>query len=374
MADERNFPDVQFEEIDTDQLAGELQEAYETLLGRTLSPADPERLRLLWFVSIIAQERSRRNIMAMRNLPRYATGDYLDSLAELFYDVQRLPASPASVTMLFTLSEAQDKDLTIIEGTEITNASGTVTFATVEDLVISAGKTSGTVLAECEEAGEVGNGYASGKLNVVIDMVAWLESAENIDESNGGAEEESDDSLYERMKDSLEAYSTAGTSGAYEYHARSFNARIEDVVTASSVPGRAEIYFLLSDGEIPDDNTVQEMQDYLSSDEIRPLTDLVIVRAPEAVTYKVELIWYSEKGSNDDIDAIGKSVQEAVTNYITWQSRKIGRKINPSKLTALVVAAGAAAVDISEPKARSLDTVQVGQCESVSVTYGGEDA
>lgn len=374
MADERNFPDVQFEETDTDELAETLQEEYETLLGRSLSPSDPERLRLLWFVSIIAQERSRRNIMAMRNLPRYATGDYLDSLAELFYGVERMQASPASVTMRFTLSEAQDVELTIAEGTEITNAAGTVTFATIEDLTIPAGEWTGTVLAECEEAGEAGNGYAAGKLNVVIDMVAWLESAENIDESSGGAEEEDDDSLYERMKDSLEAYSTAGTPGAYEYHARSFNAKVEDVVTASSEPGLAEIYFLLQGGEIPDEKTVQEMQEYLSSDEIRPLTDLVVVRAPEAVAYKVELVWHSEADSNDDIEAIGENVQEAVENYILWQSGKIGRKINPSKLTALAVAAGAATVDVNEPKALALGTTQVGQCESISITYGGEDA
>ena len=46
--------------------------------------------------------------------------------------------------------------------------------------------------------------------------------------SDGGADEESDAAFYERMRESVETFSTAGPLGAYEYYAKTASAAIAD--------------------------------------------------------------------------------------------------------------------------------------------------
>ncbi|MCD8052268.1 MAG: baseplate J/gp47 family protein [Clostridiales bacterium] len=374
MADERDFPDVEFVETDTETLVSEALTEYEAQFGRTLYPADPEKLRMLWYLAITSQTRSMINIAAKRNLPRYAEGEYLDSLAELFYGVERLAATPATVDLTFTLSEAQEFDITVPEGTEVTTESGEIVFATTEELVIAAGETTGTVTAECTEDGTVGNDYAAGMLGTIIDPIAYVSKVTNAEASGSGTDEEDDSSLYARMKESLEAYSTAGTVGAYKYHAMSYNSEIEDVVVTTPSAGCVDVAILLEGGVIPDESTLEEMQEYLRSDEIRPLTDYVTVSAPTAVDFSVDITWYTEADSTESQETIQAAVEAAVESYITWQTRKMGRRINPSKLVALVIEAGAGAVDVTQPVATAVGECAVGQCNGTAISYGGTDA
>lgn len=80
----RKYPDIEFVDTDTDTLINSLIRSYELFTGRTLYPADPVRLFILWIADIIIQERINIDFSAKQNIPRYAEGEYLDSLAELF--------------------------------------------------------------------------------------------------------------------------------------------------------------------------------------------------------------------------------------------------------------------------------------------------
>ncbi|MCD7918652.1 MAG: baseplate J/gp47 family protein [Clostridiales bacterium] len=372
MADEREFPDVEFVDTDTETIANELVEQYETAAGRSLGEADPVYLLTMWAAAILSQERSLMNIAAKRNLPRYAEGDYLDSLAEIFYNVERQAATPANVTLCFTLSEAQDEDVTIPEGTEAT-ADLELLFATTEDLVIAAGDLSGEVTAECDTDGTAGNGIKVGKITYLVDQIAYVASVTNTTVSAGGADEETDDELYERMKESYEAYSTAGTVGAYEYHAKTYNAAVADVKVTSPSEGEVLVVILLDDGAIPDEDTLADMEEYLSSDEIRPLTDHVTVQAPETVPFTVDLTYYTSTATDESTGSVESAVEEAVENYITWQTAALSRNINPSKLIQLVMDAGAESVEVTSPVYTQVDDDSVAQLSGeASITYGGD--
>lgn len=373
MADERDFPDVDFVETDTAAMIAEAEAAFESEFGRKLHPADPERLRLLWYLSITSQTRSMINVAAKRNLPRYADGEFLDSLAELFYGVQRQAAIPATTVLEFSLSMMQDVDIIVPEGTEVTTEGGEIVFTTVDDLTIQAGMLTGSVAAECETDGTGGNGYEAGLLNTMIDPVPYVESVRNTDTSAGGEDDEDDASLYERMKGSLEAYSTAGTAGAYRYHAMEHNPAVDSVVITTPEAGCVDVTMLLSGGRIPGEDVLEEMQEYLRSDEIRALTDYVTVSAPQPVPFNVEVTYYTEVDSTDGQDTVEAAVQKAVSDYVEWQTRKLGRRINPSKLVALIVAAGAGAVDVIQPTAHAVGEREIGQCGNISITYGGVD-
>lgn len=367
MADERVFPDVDFVETDTETVAAEMVASYEERYGRRLPQADPMRLLIMWFAAIISQERSYINIAAKRNLPRYATGEYLDSLSELFFGVYRYSSNKATTTIRFTLPEALDSPVDIPAGTEITN-DGTITFATVEDSQIPAGSLYADVPAECTEAGTVGNGFAAGTIVNAITPIAYGLTYSNLTPTAGGTDDESDDDLYARGRESYEGYSTAGTAGAYLYHVKAHNSSVKDAIVQELDPGQVGITILMNTG-IPSAEVIADMQAHLRSDEIRPLGDEVIVSAPTGVNYSVELTWYGPAG-NETEEAVGKAIQ----SYIEWQSGKLGRRINPDRLIANIIRAGADRVSITYPTAQALTATQCAVLTGTpDITYGGED-
>ena len=244
MSDERAFPDISFVDSDALAILSEMIAGYEAETGRTLYPADPVRVLLNYVAAVISQERAKINDSAKMNVPRFARGDYLDSLAEIFRGVERLEAVPAECMLKFSISSAQDTGVIIPAGTRAT-ADGSITFSTVSDIVIPAGEVSGAVKAVCDIPGTVGNGYLAGQIKSCVDIFPYFSAVENLDTTGGGSDRESDSGLYERMRESVEGYSTAGPAGAYIYHAKSSSALIEDVTATSPSAGNVDIRVLL---------------------------------------------------------------------------------------------------------------------------------
>lgn len=343
-----NYPDIEFVETSTETIVAALIAGYEKLIGRTVYPASPERLFILWIANIIVQERVNLNWAAKMNLPRYAEGEFLDSLAELFHNVSREPASAATTTMRFYLSEAQGSAQLVPKGTRI-SVDEEIVFATTEELYIAAGTIYGDVKAECQTAGEAGNGFLPGQITQLVDIYPYYQSCENITQSEGGAAEEGDKSLYQRMRQSEDTYSTAGPKGGYEYWAKKTSTAIADVKANSPTPGTVCIYVLMEDGELPGTEILEKVETEVNADEVRPLTDSVQVLAPEVVPYDIDLTYYLASESETSASVIEVAVESAVSEYITWQSAKMGRDINPSKLTSLLMATGIKRVDIRAP-------------------------
>lgn len=372
ISNDYTFPDVAFVETDTQTVTDELTESYEETMGVTLYPADPMRQLLLWFASCISLEHSYLNVAARRNLPRYAQGVYLDSLAEIFYGVARREAEAAETTLQFTLSEVLDESVTIPTGTEATPGDG-ITFATTEDLIIPAGELTGTVGAECTGAGAVGNGFAAGKIAMMIDQIAYVSGVTNTVISAGGSEEETDEELYSRLRSSLEGFSTAGTAGSYEYQAMQYNSRITSVKAVQIGDGQVGVTFLTDSG-IPTEDEIAEMQDWLSGDEIRALTDQVTVTAPEQVPFTIALTYYGAKNPEPGGKTLDELVKNAVDEYVTWQTQALGRRINPGKLSNMLYQAGAGYVVITQPTAQELSETECAVLSGTpSLTYGGGD-
>ena len=75
-------------------------------------------------------------------------------------------------------------------------------FATIAALTIPAGRLTGEVAAVCQTAGEIGNGFIPGQITKLVDIFPYYEKAENITESAGGADWESDAAFYARIRES----------------------------------------------------------------------------------------------------------------------------------------------------------------------------
>ena len=374
---DRKYPDIDFVETDTETIESSLIALYESLVqqvpGRErykVYPASPERLFISWIASVIVQQRVLINETAKKNVPRYADGEYLDSLAELFKDLERLPASPASAVFRFYISEAQQQSIIIPAGTRV-SFDGTIMFATKENLEIKAGSLYGDIEGECTAPGTIGNNLAAGQVKDLVDIYDYYQKAENITATSGGAEEEDDASYYERMRESMESFSTAGPMNGYIYFTKSVSAAVADVVATSPTPGVVDVRVLLQDGQQATEAVLKEIEEALNADDVRPLTDTVTVSVPETVSFDVDVTFYIAQPNAASATVIEAAARQAVKDYISWQTSKIGRDINPSYLTAKLMEAGVKRVEVRKPEYTAVEEIKVAVLGEETVLNGG---
>ncbi len=364
------YPDINFVEIDTEKLVNDLISSYEVFTGRKLYPADPARLFILWIADIMIQERIVINESAKQNVPRYAEGEYLDSLAEIFKDTERLQAQPATTVLRFYISEKQPSAQVIPAGTRAT-VDGEIIFETTETATIPCGDLYADVPAKCTITGIKGNGFVPGQISQIIDLFPFYQSVENITTTDGGADRESDTAFYERLRDSMESFSTAGPFGAYVYWTKTASARIKDVKPTSPEPGVVDIRILLENGEVPDKQMLQLVLDTLNCDKVRPFTDFVQVSAPDIVNYLIDVTYYISSQSESSTAVIQQNIKTALEQYKKWQSEKMGRDINPSKLSEMLMGAGIKRVEIRSPTFVHISDTAVAVLSGENVIYGG---
>ena len=366
----RKYPDINFVETNAESIMTELIKGFETITGRTLYPASPEKLFIAWVNSIIVQQRVIINETAKKNVPRYADGEYLDSLAELFKDVQRLEPEKATATFRCYISEPQEESVFIPAGTRVT-ADGDVFFALDELLEIPAGQTYADGKGTCIEPGTIGNGYEIGQVKQIVDPYSYFEKIENITATGGGTDEEGDDDFYERMRESEETYSTAGPTGAYLYYAKSASAAVQDVKPTSPTPGVSKITVLLKEGTKNKEGVLKIIEEKLSAEKVRPFTDKVVVALPDEDTFDVDVTYYIAQEQQANAVTIDKDAKEAVQNYISWQTAKMGRDINPSQLVSMIMATGVKRVEVTKPVYAEVEETHIAKLNTSTVKNGG---
>lgn len=373
---DREYPDIEFLETDTETIENSMIALFETMYkemtGKTkkVYPASPERLFIAFMANIVVQQRILINETAKKNVPRYAKGEYLDSLGELFKDVERLPASPAIAVFRCYISEPQEQSVIIKAGTRI-NFDGSIIFETQEDLEIKAGETYGDVKAVCQTPGTVGNDLAVGQVKEIMDTYDYFLKVENITRTAGGADAESDTEFYQRMRESMESFSTAGPINGYIYHVKTVSPAIVDVTATSPTPGCVDIRILLQDGVIPTEAVLQEVQEALTASDVRPLTDYVTVSKPEEIPFDIDVTYYIPRYSQASSKVIEGAAKTAVDSFVTWQTGKMGRDINPSQLASMLMAAGVKRVVIRKPEYTVVPETYVARLGSKTLLNGG---
>lgn len=376
MSEITNLPEVSFVDgvsLDTlrQNMINDYQNKYEETTGEsiTLYPGDSMRILINSFALQLYQCYQYINNAGKQNLLKYSSGAYLDNLGA-FRGVTRLSADPAVVTVRFTLSSPQTTVVSIPKGTRVSGGDEAY-FATDDYSEILAGGTYKDVPCTCLTKGIIGNAYEVGQLNVLVDPITYIASVSNITASSGGSDIEDDASFRERIFIAPSSYSVAGPREAYIYHMKSFSTLISDVKVQMTSPGYVDVRVLLEGGEIPDTSFLTEAEKFLSDSAIRPLTDNVTVQAPDIVYYMLEVTYYILQENSNAVETIKVAVESAINNYLAWQKAKIGRDINPSKLTNLIIAAGAKRVVITAPIYTSTSSTAVAICTNTTINYGG---
>lgn len=374
-----SYPDISFIEDMTlenlqEQMIKDFTEKYKEETGKEiiLASADPSRLIMYAAALQIYQGMQYIDNAGKQSLLKYSYSGFLENLGAL-KGIKRNQGNSSVTIERFTVSELQRNAITIPMGTRVT-AGDNIFFFTTTDAEILPGENYVDIQVQCTESGTHTNGYEVGKINVLVDQIAYIGSVANIKKTEGGSEEETDEQLADRIYLAPSGYSTAGPDDAYEYWVKTCNPAITDVKVRNPSDGVVEIRFIMQDGMIPEDSVLQKVEEYLRDGKIRPLTDKVEVKAPIIQNYEINFeYWIAESDRNKAV-AIQQNVNNAVQAYKIWQSEKIGRDINPSYLTKLIMNAGAKRIKIMNPEDISVPSEGIAVCTMETVIYGGVES
>ena len=369
-----NLPEISFigdatlDSVESKMTAA-YQEKYLELTGKRvdLERADPETLILYACATMIYQGLLYVDFAGKQNLLKYSTGDYLDNVAAL-KKVTRNAADVAKCTVRFTLSEQKNYVTPIPAGTRVTD--GETYFATTEYTEIPSGTLYLDVECTALEGGAAYNGIVAGRINVLVDPIPYMDSVANIDTTSGGSDAESDESLAYRTYLAPASYSVAGPHDAYVYWTLAYSSSISDVYVYSPVPTEVVVEFLV-DGELPSSTMLTEVEEFLSGETIRPLTDVLTVQAPPVSNYTLNVTYYIARSDEAKAVTIQSAVTVAIADYVEWQGSAIGRDINPDVLVEKIRAAGGKRCVITAPAFTTISDGSVAVCTSQTVTYGG---
>ena len=375
-----NLPEIDVlkdEGITFDSIVNEMIADYEAryieLTGEelTIYPADSRRILInvtagkIYQLATIINERHKLNFL------QYMYGDFLKNWASNF-GFDKDGRESASVKLRFHLADAQKTDIVIPKGTRATSGNG-IFFATDEDTIIAAGEEYTDTNATCTEKGTIGNNYAIGQINSIADPVNLIESVENTTESSGGHDEYTDSELRELIYNFPERYSTAGSEGAYKELAMAYSTNIVDAKIITNNEAVVQIYILLQNGKVPDEEYCKKVQTFIYDLKESPDTDKIEVRAPEINEYEINATYYIPEEKKEIADGIKEAIMDAVEEFAEYTKTKVGRSINPGILTAYANAAGASRIQISSPDFQKIGESEVAVCRQINVIFGGFD-
>lgn len=375
------LPEITFAGKDAEDILSDLIARYEEATGERVYPGDPVRLFLDTVAYELAYQRNLIDYAGKMNLLAYATGDYLDHLGA-FMGVYRLAAAAAACTVRFSLSEPLAFAVLIPAGTRVTNG-GDIYFATGETAQIASGESYADVACTCTSTGTGGNGFIAGQISTLVDPVAYIKSVANIDVSSGGSDVEGDDNLRERIQLAPEAFSVAGSAGAYKFWARSAHQDIVDVAVLGPnspesdsgehpvAPGEVHVFPLMRGGQLPSETILALVGEALSEETVRPLTDNVSVLTPEIKSYNLNVTYYIDREDVTFATEIQSQAERAAAEWVLWQKERLGRDINVDELTHRMKAVGVKRLNIAQPVFTKVGSFAVAVCGENTVTFGG---
>lgn len=373
-----SYPKVDFiEGITAEKLEAEMLSAFQrkrkelTGVDEVIPQSDDRRIILATCAYYLFHAYEQIDFSGKMGLLKYSKGAYLDNLGA-FKGLQRLKAKKAISTLRFTLSGAQASNSVVPKGTKVSTEDG-LTFDTIKELIISKGEITGDVDSECNIPGIIGNGYKARTITKPVDNIPFVQSVQNITESSGGVDLESDEDFRERIYQYPDSYTNGGTKRSYEYWIKKASQHIKDVYLGKR-PNSTEIdVVLLWDNETGQysDNDLAEVKAAIDWDKMPVFTDTLTFQKPTAKDYSIDLDYYLYESDKYREAEIKKAVEESVKDYIAWQRSKLGRDINQNELVRRCMVSGAKRVVVRNPNFTTVQGIEIANCTSMSVTFKG---
>ncbi|WP_406851489.1 baseplate J/gp47 family protein [Brevundimonas sp. BH3] len=181
---------------------------------------------------------------------------------------------------------------------------------------------------------------------------------------------ESDDSLRERAMMGPEGFSVAGPAGAYVKFAREASPLVLDASCITPQAGDVLVTVLSRQGDgTADQPLLDRVMAVVSDDDVRPLTDHVIVQSAEILTF--EVVARIKTFTGPDSDVVMAEARRRLDDYLA-RSYRLGRDITRAALTAALCPDGVQDVDLQSPAASIVVTpLQAARCTGITLVYDG---
>ena len=160
---------------------------------------------------------------------------------------------------------------------------------------------------------------------------------------------ETDTRLRSRIQLAPEALSTAGPEGAYAFHTMTVDPSIKSAQVYSPSPGEVHVLPLTSTGNgVPSEILLSRIRVRLNEQDIRPLTDMVYVRAPTVLGFSLNVNLSIAEGPDP---VVVRNASTASLNAYLASRHKVGTPIMVSGLIAAATVSGVEDVAIISPTA-----------------------
>lgn len=257
--------ELNFIEIDSSAIYDFVIKELENGVAEPLYPGDERRIFAEALVPLVVAFYSAVNDACRQKMLRYARGPVLDAIGEN-RGLTRIEAQKATTTLRFSVESALEQNITIPAGTRVTSDFERY-FLTDSTVVLAAGSTYVDVTASAENGGSAYNAIPDGSINILVNLLPYIDYVENLTTTSGGNAVESDDRFRERIRQAINKITTAGPIASYRYWAmqadstvadaivenekQTFTATV-DVVTTTDGENTAKIALLAGDYLLPD--------------------------------------------------------------------------------------------------------------------------
>lgn len=330
------YPNV-IEELNFNELLKGIKELFKSYLNDDeTSLLESDRfsalLETLAYRELLLRARINESVKSM--LLPYASGADLDNVVAI-YGIERLQGEKPTAGIELCLSTLKDSD-TIVPAKSVFRSEKGDTAILKDSVVIKRGELKATgkiVLDEFTKESVI-------KCELIQTPLPFVLKAKQTSNFSGGADKESDDRLRQRAVLSLERFSTAGSAKAYIYQALSANAKVEEVSVLNGGAGIVNVYLKSSDMS---EATRQSVEDHLSGEKVRPLTDTVNIK--NATIKDVEISAQLELTDMFLQDEIDKTIKASRS------SLNLGEDLNLSYIYKLLHQDGVYRVNLNAPAA-----------------------
>lgn len=330
------YPDV-IEELNFNELLESIKELFKSYLtDKEIALLESDNysalLETLAYRELLLRARINSAVKSM--LLPFAQGSDLDNIVAI-YGIERLKGEKPTASIELELSVLRDSDTLIPAGTLLRSENEDIAYVK-ETVTIKKGELKTIAVSVLDKFIK----SSPVKCEYIQTPFPFVLKAKQISGFAGGADVESDERLRERAVLSLERFSTAGSAKAYVYQTLSANAKIEEVSVLNGGAGIVNIFLKSSDMS---EETRQSVEEYLSSEKVRPLTDKVVVK--NARIKDIEIKATLELTDMFLQDIIDKEIKAS------RKSLKLGEDLNLSYIYSMLHKNGVYRVNLATPTA-----------------------
>lgn len=287
-------------------------------------------LEALSYRELIVRARINSSIKAL--LLPFATKNDLDNVVAI-YGIERLKGSKPTANIELELSVIKSSDVVVPRGTIFRDDKENIAKLK-ESVTIAANSKKAIGVLELEEFIE----KSSAKTEYIQTPLPFVVKTKQITSFENGSGVESDERLRERAILSLERFSTAGSKKAYIFQTLSSTTKILEVEVENGGAGVVNIYIKTP---LLDEETRLDVQNFLSGDKVRPLTDSVSVQ--NAIKLNVEVVATLELVDMLRADEISKKIENSK------KSLALGEDLNLSYIYSILHQDGVYRANLETP-------------------------